>query len=115
HLLFCQGACLRAVEPPDRMILTHDHQGLIAPFGFRKRDRERRPQVKHAKGVQGVQVAPNGNLVIQGEALPEMLELPKVLVALDVAYHLNVRLGTDVVVGGDLRGIRSMSRCQGKD
>ena len=29
-LLFCQGACLGTVEPPDRMILVHDHQGQAA-------------------------------------------------------------------------------------
>ena len=47
--------------------------------------------------------------------LPAMGELTKVVVALDVAFHLNDRFGTDVVVGGDFRGIRSKRRCQGKD
>ena len=44
-----------------------------------------------------------------------MLELPKVVVALDVASYLNVRFGTNVVVGGDLNGLRSVSKREGKD
>ena len=44
-----------------------------------------------------------------------MVELSKAVECLDVASHLKVRLGTDVVAGVDLRGIRSVSRCQDKD
>jgi len=39
------------------MILIHNHQGLIAPLGVRKRDRKRRGQIERAKRVNGVPVA----------------------------------------------------------
>jgi hypothetical protein len=39
-----------------------------------------------------------------------MVELPKALVAIDVAFHLEVRFGTDVVVGGDPNGIFRIGR-----
>jgi len=47
--------------------------------------------------------------------LPIVIELAEGVHALGVNLDLKVGLGTDVVVGGDLNGIRSMSRCQGKD
>ena len=67
------------------------------------------------KRVKGVPVAANGHLIVNVVGLPEILELPKVVVALDVAFHLKVRFGTDVVVRGDLDRILSMSRRQGQD
>ena len=36
------------------------------------------------------------------------MELPEALEALDVAFHLDVRFGTDVVEGGDLDSILRM-------
>jgi hypothetical protein len=44
-----------------------------------------------------------------------MGELSKAVEVLDIACHLKVRFGTDVVVGGDLNGILAESWCQGKD
>jgi hypothetical protein len=44
-----------------------------------------------------------------------MGELSKAVEVLDVAFHLKVRFGTDVVVSGDQDGILSESRGQGKD
>ena len=67
------------------------------------------------KRVKGVPVAANGHPVVNVVGLPEMLELPKVVVALDVAFHLKVRFGADVVAGGDLNGFLSESWGKGKD
>jgi hypothetical protein len=44
-----------------------------------------------------------------------MVELSKAVEVLDVTFHLKVRFGADVVVGGDLNGILSKSWRQGKD
>ena len=62
-----------------------------------------------------VLVAPNGNLVIHVVGLPTMGELTKAVEVLDVAFHLKVRFSSNVVVGGDLGSIRSVSRREGKD
>jgi hypothetical protein len=44
-----------------------------------------------------------------------MVELSKAVEVLDVAFHLKIGFGTDVVVGGDLNGFPSESRRQGED
>lgn len=60
-------------------------------------------------------VAPNGNMVLYVVERPSVLELSKAVDFLDVAFHLKVRFGTDVVVGGDLNAILRKSWRQGKD
>jgi len=88
---------------------------LIAPLGIWQRDRERRRQVKHAKRIERVPLAPNRNLVIYVVGLAVMGEFSKVVEVLDIASHLKVRFGTDVVLGGDLNGIRRKGWREGKD
>jgi hypothetical protein len=44
-----------------------------------------------------------------------MGELSKAVEVLDVAFHLKVRFGTDVVVGGNPNGFLRHSWRQGKD
>jgi hypothetical protein len=96
------------------MILAHDHNGLVTPLGVRKRDRDGRPQIPYTERVERVPVAPNGNLVLHVVGLPVVMELPKALEALDVASHLDVRFGADVVLSGHLGSIHSVSRCGDK-
>ena len=57
-----------------------------------------------------VPVAANSHLVVDVVGLPAMGELPKAVELLDVALHLEVRFGTDVVVGSDPGRICSESR-----
>jgi hypothetical protein len=103
YVLLGQRDFVGAVVRRDRMILADDHERLIPALGLRKRDAQRGAQVEDTERVERVPVAPDRDLLLHVVGLPRVGEPTEAVVLLDVALHLEVRLGAHVVVRGDLR------------
>jgi hypothetical protein len=113
--LFIEDNLLRAVFRPDRVVLTDDHQRLVAVPRVGQADGQRRGQVEDRPGIERVPVGtdrvPAGDI----GRFPQVSELPERVHVLDIVPHLEVGLRTDVILNRHFGSVCGHHRETGND